>query len=266
MIDDWCLVILTMPELLAVAIEAAKKGGAVVSNYFETALRREVKEDKSFVSAADKEAEAAILKEIKKHYPDHGILSEESAEQKSSSPYQWVIDPLDGTANFLNGIPMFAVSVAALKDGVPIAGVVYHPVGGAVYAAAKGKGMTWKGKAARVSEDTHEHAMISFGPGKKEKERLNKMLGSAESFVKSKRYLGCTALELGFVARGGTEGFICIGLNKWDYAAGVLLVQEAGGTITDFAGKPWVFGTSDYFIASNGKIHNELLALAKMAV
>lgn len=254
-----------MPELLAVATEAAKRGGAIVLDYFETSVKREMKADKSFVTAADKDAETAILREIKKHFPDHGILSEESEEQKSTSPYQWVIDPLDGTANFLNGIPMFAVSIAVLKEGVPVAGAVYHPIGDAMYCAEKGKGMTWKGKPTCVSKDTCEHAMISFGPGKKEKKHLNTMLGNAESFVKSKRYLGCTALELGFVARGGTEGFICIGLNKWDYAAGVLLVEEAGGKITDFEGKPWVFGKSDYFIASNGKIHNELLALAKLA-
>ncbi|MDO8594264.1 MAG: inositol monophosphatase [bacterium] len=249
-------------DLLSVAIEAAKKGGAVVSDYFETAIEREVKADKSFVTAADKGSETAILREIKKHFPDHGILSEESEEEKSSSPFQWVIDPLDGTANFLNGIPMFAVSVAVLKEGAPIAGVVYHPVGGSVYAAEKGKGMFWKGTPACVSSDGPEHAMISFGPGKREKEHLNKMLYKAEGFVKSKRYLGCTALELAFVARGGTEGFICIGLNKWDYAAGVLLVTEGGGKITDFAGKPWTFGSGDYFIASNGKIHGELLKLA----
>ena len=252
-------------DLLTVATEAAKKGGAIVFDYFETAIKREIKADKSFVTAADKDAETAILKEIKKHFPDHGILSEESEEEKSTSPFQWVIDPLDGTANFLNGIPMFAVSIAVLKDGVPVAGVVYHPIGGAMYSAEKGKGMTWKGKPAHVSEDGCEHAMISFGPGKKEKEHLNKMLYNAESFVKSKRYLGCTALELGFVARGGTEGFICIGLHKWDYAAGVLLVEEAGGTITDFEGKPWVFGSSDYFIASNGDIHDALLKLATVA-
>src|SRR3989344_548051 len=181
-------------DLLAVAMEAAKKGGAVVSGYFETALLREVKEDKSFVTAADKESETAILAEIKKHFPDHGILSEESAEQKSSSPYQWVIDPLDGTANFLNGIPMFAVSVAVLKDGQPVAGVVYHPIGDSLYAAAKGKGMTWKGKITRVSQDDSEHAMISFGPGKKEKDRLNRLFLNAEHFVKSRRYLAAAAL------------------------------------------------------------------------
>src|SRR3989338_7628136 len=104
--------------LLDVAVEAAKKGGRVVFDYFETSIRREVKADKSFVTAADKEAEAAILKVIKAHFPDHGILSEESEEEKSSSPFQWVIDPLDGTANFLNSIPLFAVSIAVLKNGM----------------------------------------------------------------------------------------------------------------------------------------------------
>jgi len=252
-------------ELLDVAVEAAKKGGAAVLSYYETSIQREVKADKSFVSAADKDAEAAILAVIKEQFPDHGILSEESEEQKSTSPFQWVIDPLDGTANFLNGIPLFAVSIAVIKNGTPLVGVVYQPVGDSLYAVEKGKGVTWKGKTVRVSDGDAEHAMISFGPSKKEKERLNKMLSNAETFVKSKRYLGCTALELGFVARGGTEGFICIGLNKWDYSAGVLLVGEAGGKITDFSGKPWVFGSSDYFIASNGKVHDELLKLAAIA-
>ena len=252
-------------ELIDVAITAAKKGGEAILKYYETSVRREVKADKSFVTAADKDAETAILNEIQTHFPGHGILSEESEEQKSTSPYSWVIDPLDGTANFVNGIPLFAVSIAVLKDGQPVAGVVYQPVGDSLYAAEKGKGLTWKGKSVRVSDGGTEHAMISFGPAKNEKERLNKMLGNAEQFVKSKRYLGCTALELAFVARGGTEGFVCIGLNKWDYAAGVLLVLEGGGMVTDFKGEPWRFGSSDYFLASNGKVHDALLELVTNA-
>lgn len=252
--------------ILDIALSAAKKAGAIALRYFETSITREVKEDKSFVTTADKEAEAAIINEIKKHFPGHGILGEESGEEKTNSEYQWIIDPLDGTANFVNGIPLFSVSIAALKNGVPVAAVVYSPVGDSLYAAASGKGTTWKGKPVRVSDGETEHAMISFGPGKKEKERLNRMFGRAEQFVKSKRYLGCAALELAYVARGGTEGFICFGLNKWDYAAGVLLVTEAGGTITDFSGKPWVFGSGDYFIASNGKVHDALLSLVKTAV
>ena len=90
-------------------------------------------------------------------------------------------------------------------------------------------------------------------------------LSQTEQFVKSKRYLGCTALELAYVARGGTEGFVCIGLNKWDYAAGALLVEEAGGKLTDFEGNPWMFDGKDYFLASNGIVHDALLSLVKSA-
>lgn len=249
--------------MLNIAIDAAKKAGAIALRYFETSVVREVKADKSFVTAADKEAEAAIIADIKKHFPDHGILGEESGEVKTDSPYSWVIDPLDGTGNFVNGIPLFSVSIAVIENGKPIAAVVYQPVGDSLYAAEKGKGTTWRNKPVRVSDGDTERAMITFGPGKKEKERLNRMLSASERFVKSKRYLGSAALELAYVARGGTEGFICLGLNRWDYAAGVLLVEEAGGKITDFEGKPWQFGGSDFFVASNGIVHNALLRLAR---
>lgn len=251
--------------LLAVAVNAAKRAGAVTLRYFETSVAREVKEDKSFVTAADREAESVIVTEIKKHFPDHGILCEESGEEKSRSQFQWVIDPLDGTGNFVNGIPLFAVSIALLKDGVPIVGVVYQPVGDALYAAERGRGATWRGRPVRVSTGDAEHAMISFGPGKKEKKDLNALLSCAEEFVQSKRYLGSCALELAYVARGGTEGFLCLGLNKWDYAAGVLLIHEAGGMITDLNGVPWKFGAGDHFIASNGVTHKTLLNLVKRA-
>ncbi len=252
-------------SLLAVAISAAKKAGAIALRYFETSVARAVKADKSFVTAADREAEAAIIAEIQKHFPAHGIMGEESGEKKTDTEYQWVIDPLDGTANFVNGIPLFSVSIAVLKGGAPVAGVVYQPVGDSLYAAEKGKGVSWRGKPVRVSNGGTEHAMISFGPGRKEKERLNRLFSSAEKFVKSKRYLGSCALELAYLARGGTEGFICLGLNRWDYAAGVLLVKEAGGKITDFDGNPRVFGTSDFFIASNGVVHDALVALVQTA-
>lgn len=254
---------LTFMDLLSVATSAAREAGAVTLRYFETSVTREVKADKSFVTAADKEAEAAIIAEIKKHFPEHGILGEESGEEKSASPFQWVIDPLDGTANFVNGIPLFSVSIAVLQNGIPVAAAIYQPVGDSLYVAEKGKGTIWKGKRVRVSDGDTEHAMITFGPGKKEKERLNRLLSRTEAFVKSKRYLGSCALELAYLARGGTEGFVCLGLNRWDYAAGVLLVEEAGGVITDFGGKPWVFGSQDFFIASNGRVHDALLALAK---
>ena len=252
-------------KLLDVAVSAAQKAGRIIDGYFEESIEREVKDDKSFVTKADREAEAAIIAEIRKHFPKHGILGEESGVHKSDSRFEWVIDPLDGTANFLNGIPLFAVSIAVLENGIPVAACVYQPVGDSLYAAAKGAGTTWKGKQVHVSATGADHAVISFSPGKKEKERLNSLFSRTEDFVKSKRYLGCAALDLSYLARGGTEGVFMMGLQKWDYAAGVLLVEEAGGTITDLNGQPWIFGTGDYFLASNGIVHGALLALAKTA-
>jgi len=249
-----------------VAVQAAKKGGAIALRYFETSVEREVKEDKSFVTIADKKAEKAIMQEIRREFPDPGFLCEESGETSSASEYQWVIDPIDGTANFINGIPLFAVSVALLKDGLLIVGVIYSPAGDSLYVGAKGKGVRWNGKKVHVSDGHAKDALITFGTGKRDKDKLNMFFLNAEQFVKSKRYLGCAALDLAYVARGGTEGFICLGLNKWDYAAGVLLVEEAGGIITDFFGKPWVFGSEDYFVVSNKKIHRTLLSLVKSAL
>ena len=148
-----------------------------------------------------------------------------------------------------------------MKDGA-VAGVVYHPVG--AVCGGERERYDVERKSVRVRRHPVEHAMISFDRARKKKSASTKC--SECGIVQSQNGICCTALELGFVARGGTEGFICLGLNKWDYAAGVLLVEEAGGKITDWEGNPWRFGSSDYFIASNGKIHDALLALAKMAV
>lgn len=251
-----------MSDFLDIAVEAARKGGEITLRHFETSVAREVKADKSFVTAADKEAEAAIIATIQKHFPTHGFLAEESGASNNASEYMWVIDPLDGTANFVNGLPLFSTSVSLIHAGEPVIGVVYHAFGDALYAAEKGKGTTWKGRPVRVSDGNAEHAMITFEPGKKEKGRLNALFSNTEKFVKSKRYIGSCALALASLARGGIEGVFVIGLDKWDYAAGIVLVEEAGGKITDFEGKPWVFGSGDYFIASNGVVHGSLLTLA----
>jgi myo-inositol-1(or 4)-monophosphatase len=254
-------------ELLEVAETAAQKGGTIVRRYFETAVNREVKDDKSFVTVADREAEEAIIAEIKSSFPDHSIFGEESGEDAKDSPYQWVIDPLDGTNNFVNGIPIFCVSIAVLEHGVPVVGVVYHPVGDALYAAEKGKGATWRGTQTHVSDGTPDTAIITFGPSrqKEDHELLDRLFLKSDGFFRSKRYLGCTALELAFVARGGTEGFFCLGLKPYDYAAGVLLIQEAGGKVTDLDGHDGWTMEQNHFIASNGRVHEAMVQLAKAA-
>jgi len=249
--------------MIETAISAAQKGGEVLSRYFEMiGLEREIKDDKSFVTKADKEAEEAIVSYIKDKHPDHGFLGEEGSNTHTDAEYVWVIDPLDGTKNFVNGIPIFAVSIALLRNGKVAVAVVYNPITRSMYSAELGKGAQYNGKKVTVSKQSADMGVTTFGPGQKDKETLNSFFTSAEKFFKSKRYLGCTALELGYVARGGTEGFICIGLKKWDYAAGVLLVTEAGGKITDYNGKECTI-EENYFLASNGVAHDALLHVVK---
>ena len=251
--------------MLETAIEAAKEGGKILEKYFETNLQRETKEDSSIVTIADRETEDKIVEIIKAKYPEHGFLGEEGGETDTGSEYSWVIDPLDGTRNFVNGIPIFAISIALLKGNEHIASVIYNPLTDAMFSAEKGKGSFCNGYQFHVSAQDARTALVTIGTSikKENKELVAKFFSNALNYVAAVRYLGSAALELAYLARGGTEGFINIGTKKWDYAAGTLLVLEAGGTITDFEGNPWDL-SKDYFLASNGIIHPELLELAKV--
>ena len=244
------------------AIEAAKAGGEVLVRYFDSQdMHRKLKDDKTFVTKADTEAEETIVDVIRAAYPEHGIIGEEGSEVNPNAEYRWFIDPLDGTKNFANGIPIFAVSIGLLKEDEVVAAAVYNPVTRSLYAAEKGKGATYNGASVHVSDQEASMGVVTFGPGQKDKEALNTAFTLSEKHFKSKRYLGCTALELGYVARGGTEAFICIGLKKWDYAAGALLVAEAGGKLTNYKGGAWNPDES-YFVASNGVAHEAALKVA----
>jgi len=248
--------------MLDTAIEAAKEAGEILKSYFETSLEKRLKDDKSIVTEADEKAEASIIEIIKTKYPDHGFWGEESGKQNAQAEYVWVIDPLDGTNNFVNGIPLFATSIGLVRNNVPVAAAVYNPVTDSMFSAEQGKGAWWNGKTMHVSEQGADTAMITIGTSSKaeDKELVHKCFVASKDYVKSVRYLGSAVLELAYLARGGTEGVLNIGTKKWDYAAGSLLVLEAGGAITDFQGKPWDF-SQNYFIASNGVIHPHLVRL-----
>ena len=250
--------------MLDTAIEAAKEAGEILKSYFETSLEKRVKDDKSIVTEADEKAEARIIEIIKTKYPDHGFLGEESGKQNAGAEYTWVIDPLDGTNNFVNGIPIFGTSIGLVKDNTPILGVIYNPVTDTMFVAERGKGAFWNGHSIHVSEQHEDTAMIAIDTSSKpaDKELVKKCFVRSTEYVKIVRYLGSAVLGLGYLARGGTEGYINIGTNPWDYAAGSIIVLEAGGTITDFQGKPWDF-SKNYFVASNGVIHAKLLELLK---
>jgi len=247
--------------MLKVAIEAAQEAGKVLSHYFEmTALEREIKDDKSFVTKADQESERLIVSKIKEAFPEHGIVGEEGTDVNPHAEYQWVIDPLDGTANFVNGIPIFAISIGVLKSHEPFGAVVYNPVTHSLYAGERSKGVTYNGKKVTVSDQDARNGLVTVGYGSKDREQGRTFPGRASNVFKSSRLLGSAALELAYVARGGTEGFLSLGLKKWDYAAGALLVQEAGGTITGLRGEAWDMDVN-YFVASNGVVHDDFLTV-----
>src|SRR3990167_3533045 len=152
--------------MIETAIEAAKKGGEIALKYFETELEHEIKDDKSFVTKADKETESAILEVLKEKFPDHSFLAEETGESGNKSEYTWVIDPIDGTANFVNGLPIWAISIGLVKNGEAILAVVYNPVINLLVHAEKGKGLWCNDVRLCVSSKGKEEAMISVGGGK----------------------------------------------------------------------------------------------------
>ena len=227
---------------VTIAARAARSAGNIILRYMNRidGLNIVEKQQLDFVSEVDKLAEAEIIKELRRAYPDHSILAEESGVT-GKGPLQWVIDPLDGTHNYLRGIPHFSVSIALLDRGVPVHAVVFDPLRDELYTASKGDGAFINDRRMRVSKrENLGGAMIATGFPFRQREHLNAqmditraLLGQAEDIRRS----GSAALDLAYVAAGRYDGFFEIGLKPWDLAAGVLLVHEAGGRYCDFAGR-----------------------------
>ncbi|KKR62941.1 hypothetical protein A2643_01335 [Candidatus Nomurabacteria bacterium RIFCSPHIGHO2_01_FULL_39_220] len=252
-------------EFLKVAIKAALEAGKILEKYFETEILKEFKEDTSIVTLADRESEEVIKKIILNAFPTHSILGEEMGMAGQESDYVWHVDPVDGTRNFVNGIPIFAVSIALVYQDKVIIGVVYNPVARSLFYASKGKGAYLNNKRIFVSKDDKDRAIITVSPGKLdvEKKLFLELFHDLPNIIRSTRNLGCTALELSYIARGGIEANIQLGWSyTYDFAAGTLLVQEAGGTITMLDGSPWKF-PEHHFISSNGVFHNLLVEEVK---
>ncbi|OGY25090.1 MAG: hypothetical protein A2Z11_04565 [Candidatus Woykebacteria bacterium RBG_16_43_9] len=250
--------------MIEVAIKAAKLAGEKLEYYFETILEHEEKDDKSLVTKADLDAEKIILELLKENFPTHKILSEETGEIGGGSDYTWLIDPLDGTLNFTRGLPNFATSIALVKGETPLLSVVYNPVTKSLYHAQSGEGAFWNDERIKVSDVKDPNkAIITLGRARDEQNKkktleiLNKLY-----FKTHQRIIGSSTLELAWVAAGKTEGFISVGLKGWDVMGGLLLVEEAGGKITDYQGET-LGEDKQYFIASNGKIHEELLDILR---
>jgi len=240
---------------VTIAARAARSAGNVILRYMNRidGLNVVEKQQMDFVSEVDKLAEAEIIKELRRAYPDHAILAEESGAI-GKGPLTWVIDPLDGTHNYLRGIPHFSVSIALLEKGVPVHAVVYDPLRDELFTASKGDGAYLNDRRMRVSKrDNLGGAMIATGFPYRQREHLNAqldmtraILGQAEDIRRS----GSAALDLAYVAAGRYDGYFEIGLKPWDMAAGVLLVHEAGGRYGDFAGRDGI-PASGNLIAGN---------------
>jgi myo-inositol-1(or 4)-monophosphatase len=231
-----------LDDLLSTAHEAAAAGAEVLRRYFRNEdLEVGRKGENDFVTSADHESEAAILGVIRARFPEHEILAEEAGlEPSTGSDYQWLVDPLDGTSNFMQGLPVYAVSVACRYRRRMVAGVVLDPEGGNRFLARRGGGATWNDRPIHASSHGGlEDAFLATGFPFKAHGALDRYLDIfREVFLlaRSVRRCGAAALDLAYTAAGVYDGFFEFRLSPWDIAAGTLLIEEAGGRVTDLDG------------------------------
>lgn len=254
-------------ELLEVAVRGARAGAEVLVGYFrDHRLEVQTKDEDAHdvVSLADHESEARILEEIRRVFPDHHILAEEAGHQPAAdSRYEWLVDPLDGTANFLQGLPVFCVSVACRRGDEVVAGVVLDPINDQLFTARRGHGAELNGRRIAISRRPGlEGAFLATGYPFRARGALDLYLRAFRAvFLKSRaiRRCGSAALDLAYTAASVYDGFFEFRLSPWDFAAGCLLIEEAGGVVTDLDGQDGYF-TSGNLIAGPPGLHAELLA------
>ncbi|MBI5236862.1 MAG: inositol monophosphatase, partial [Deltaproteobacteria bacterium] len=249
-------------EIKDTAVRAVKKAGLLLKENISRAHRVDYKSAVDIVTEMDMKAEALIMDEIRRDFPDHGILTEESPEIKSASGRRWIIDPLDGTTNYAHGFPVFCVSVAFEDKGRVLFGAVYNPMLNELFTGEKGKGAFLNGVKIKASSvATLDKSLLATGfPYDIRTSELKNLDNFASFSVKAQaiRRAGSAALDLSYVACGRFDGFWEMKLKPWDTAAAALFVREAGGVLTDFKGEGFDMNMSEC-LASNGLIHKEML-------
>jgi len=251
-----------------IAVQAARKAGTLITRYLHRADSIAVTEKSQFdfVTEVDKLAEVEIIKEIKKAYPDHGIWGEESGRSNLSSKYTWCIDPIDGTSNFMRGLPHCCISIALLEDGIAQHGVVYDPVRDEMFTASRGGGAYMNERRMRVSpRNGMPGALIATGFPFRQRPRLAAQLRMVKALLEDAediRRSGSAALDLAYVACGRLDGYFEYGLQPWDMAAGALLVRESGGVCLDFDGTDGWFDSGNV-IAGNLKVAAAMITRIK---
>jgi len=253
--------------MLNFAIQTALEAGRVLADKFGRALQVSNKGDIDLVTEADVAAERLIVERIRSYHPRHAILTEESGDVAEAggadAEYKWIIDPLDGTTNYAHGYPVFCVSVALEHEGKVVVGVVYDPTRDELFAAERGEGATLNGRRAHVSATQElNRALICTGFPYDVRERGDFARHFRDFIMRAQsvRRDGAAALDLAYVATGRFEGFYEEGLRPWDVAAGVLLVEEAGGRVTHYDGSPFRIYAPP-IAASNGLVHDAMLGV-----
>jgi len=240
--------------------ELAREAGALLMSFFGK-VTIEYKGDVDLVTQADRSSEALIVERIRKQWPSHDLIGEEGSRTETGSDFQWYIDPLDGTTNFAHGYPVFCVSLGLEYKGERIAGVIFDPTRDEMFAAEKGGGSRLNGRVVRVSPTVRlAESLLATGFPSHKRHKSPNIQFYHQITLRSHgvRRAGSAALDLCNVACGRYDGFWEFNLNSWDTAAGVLLVQEAGGMVTNFSGGPFNIDSREV-LASNGLLHNELL-------
>ena len=252
-------------EHLETAVHAARAAGQILVERLPNPREVQVKGFRDIVTDADLAAEQAVIQTIRAQFPDHALLTEENGASAGRAPYAWVVDPLDGTTNYSRRLPWFSVSIGLMHGDALILGVVYEPLRDYLFAAQRGRGATLNGAPIQVSAlDQMSHTVIGLDWAHAQADRRDivsslKQLAPACGTL---RGMGSAALGLAYVAAGWLDAYFHIGLKPWDLAAGVLLVREAGGRVTDLAGgawRPW----NPRVLVSNGHVHQAMLGAMK---
>lgn len=253
-----------MQPLSNIAIRAARSAGDFIVRKMNKLpeLQIETKSPNDFVTEVDRQAEVRIIDTLLKAYPNHSILAEESGEIKGSEDYRWIIDPLDGTTNYLHGFPHFAVSIACQHNGRLEHAVIYDPLKQELFTSSRGDGATLNNRRIRVTNlKTTQGALLGTGFPFKNRDQLNQFLKLFNEFFASAsdiRRTGSAALDLAYVASGRLDGFWESGLQSWDIAAGALLIREAGGLVGDFRGEENYLDNGE-IIAGNPRLFGDMV-------
>lgn len=253
-----------MADIIQVGIEAARSAGQYLLDHFGKDQRIHSKGDRNLVTDVDRSAQGMIIDHIERHFPQHGIIAEEGGSRRENAEYIWIIDPLDGTHNYIRGVSIFGISIGIVHNGMYIGGIIAMPSAGELYVAEKGSGAYKNNKKIAVSgHRLLAECSVSFDSGLRHAPaRMLPVLGALADRAFNVRMFGSSARALSYLAEGKIDVSVEFEDQPWDCAAGICLIEQAGGTVTDLSGNPMAHTTIGY-VATNGPTHNAVLDLVR---